>query len=116
MATHADTTPAPAATIKLAELIASHRAMMVAYEALYEAEDNTATEAQDMIYKRLLESRKEILALRPRTLEEVAIKARLMASARAFNFWDVDGIDVEDHIPEVVLSLIPVGMDEAVAQ
>jgi hypothetical protein len=116
MATHADTTPAPAATIKLAELITSHRAMMTAHEALYEADDDEASEMQDGLYAKLLASRKAILTCRPRTLEEVAIKARLMASDRAFNFWDVDGVDIEEHIPEVVLSLIPAGMDgEAVA-
>lgn len=111
MATATNTTPAPAATIKLADLITTHRAMMVAYEAIYEAEDDDDADPQDLLYKRLLESRKEILACRPRTLEEVALKARLMASDRAFNFWDVDGIDIEDHIPEVIMSLVPPGMD-----
>jgi hypothetical protein len=111
MATHADTTPAPAVTTTLADLIASHRAMMSEHEALYDVEDDSASDAQDMLYKKLLASRKAILDRRPQTLEEVAMKARLMASDRAFNFWDVDGIDIEDHIPEIIASLIPAGLE-----
>lgn len=116
MATHADTTPAPAATMKLADLIASHRAMMVAHEALYDAEDEDATDAQDILYKKLLASRKAILALRPRTLDEVRAKAELMMGDKAFVWWDVDGVDVEEHFPAVLASLIPVTPEaEAIA-
>jgi len=98
-------------TGNLAELIGSHSKMMEAYEALFDAENDTATEAQDLLFKELLKTRKAILALRPTTLEEVAMKARLMASDRAFNFWDIDKEGVEGHIPEVILSLIPVGLE-----
>lgn len=103
-------------TNDLADLITKHRAMMTAHEALYDAEDDDATDAQDILYKKLLASRRAILDHRPQTLDEVAMKARLMASDRAFNFWDVDGIDIEDHLPEIIASLIPAGLEaEAVA-
>lgn len=95
-------------TNDLVVLITKHRAMMTAYEALWEAEDDDATDAQDMLYKKLLASRKAILDRRPRTLDEVRAKAELMMGDKAFNFWDIDGIDIEDHIPEVIASLIPV--------
>lgn len=108
MAITTNTTPAPAATINLADLIASHRAMMVAHEALYDAEDDDATDAQDILYKKLLASRRDILDRRPHTLDEVRAKAELMMGDKAFVWWDVDGVDVEEHFPAVLASLIPV--------
>ncbi len=108
-----NTTPAQDTTISLAELFDTHRAMMVAHDALYEADNDIADQAQGMLYKEIMESRKEILARRPRTLEEVALKAGLMMGDRAFVYWDVDGTDVEGHFPSIVASLIPVGMDPA---
>lgn len=111
MASPINTTSPEPTTNELSELIAEHRQMMVAYEALYEVESDAATEAQELLYRKLLETRKTILTRRPRTLEEVAMKATLMASDRAFNFWDIDGVDVESHFPDVLTSLIPEGMD-----
>jgi len=100
----------------LAALIAEHKRLMEAHESCAETEqrfDSTMdeieaiTEAQAPIYEKLLITRRALLDHRPRTLEEVRMKAELLMSDKAFNWWDVDGVDIVDHIPEVIASLIP---------
>ena len=103
-------------TNDLATLIAEHKSLMEAHEACAEVdtkfdsvedEFEAVAEAQAPIYEKLLKTRRAILDRRPRTLDEVRAKAELLMCDKAFNYWDVDGIDIEDHIPEVIASLIP---------
>lgn len=71
-------------TASLAELIIAHNEALAAYDADHETHD----QQNDVTGFAVDAARDALLAHRPTTLEEVAIKATYMAANRTFTEWD----------------------------